>query len=154
MDKQGIEMEMTSNKNRGWLSRNRKTTTIVLVVAGLVMAGCVATRGGKMNTEFKNLKVLPNDISSKELSRIMVDDFSDGIGASCKFCHAEDKITLKLDYASDQNPMKEAARSMMKMTLNLNSHFFHVKQPRINDSVLVVTCTTCHRGNPYPYPAE
>jgi len=147
-------MEKLSNRNRGWLYTNRKTAVAVLIIAGIVMGGCVATRTGKKNEEFKNLKLLPKDISSKELSRIMVDDFSDGIGASCNFCHAEDKNSHKPDYVSDANPMKEAARSMMKMTLNINRQFIHVKQPRISDSVLVVTCTTCHRGNPYPYPAE
>lgn len=147
-------MQELSNRTKWWISRNRKTAVTITLFAGLVMAGCVATRAGEKKGEFVNLKVLPKDISSKELSRIMVDDFSDGIGASCKFCHAEDKNTLKLDYASDENPMKEAARSMMKMTLNINRQYFHVKQPRINDSVLVVTCTSCHRGNPFPYPAE
>jgi hypothetical protein len=154
MIRQETKMKNLSNRNNSWLSRNRKTTVTVLLFAGLVMAGCVATRAGKKKEEFINLKVLPKDISSKELSRIMVDDFSDGIGATCGFCHAEDKNTHKLDYASDENPLKEAARSMMKMTLNINRQFFHVKQPLVGDSVLVVTCTTCHRGNPFPYPAE
>ena len=147
-------MQKLSNQKNGWLSRNRKAAVTILLFAGLVMAGCVATRAGKKKEEFVNLKVLPKDISSKELSRIMVDDFSDGIGASCGFCHAEDKNTHKLDYASDENPLKEAARSMMTMTLKINRQFFHVKQPLIGDSVLVVTCTSCHRGNPFPYPAE
>jgi hypothetical protein len=147
-------MEKRSNLRNGWLSKNRKAVVIILLFAGLVMAGCVATRANKKKGEFLNLEVLPKDISSKALSRIMVDDFSDGIGASCGFCHAENKNTHKLDYASDENPLKEAARSMMKMTLKINKQFFHVKQPLIGDSVLVVTCISCHRGNPFPYPAE
>jgi hypothetical protein len=147
-------MDELFNRKKGWLFRNQKTIVTVILFATLVMAGCVATRVGKKKEEFINLKVLPKDISSKELSRIMVDDFSDGIGASCGFCHAEDKNSHKPDYASDENPLKEAARSMMKMTLNINRQFFHVKQPLIGDSVLVVTCTTCHRANPFPYPAE
>jgi hypothetical protein len=147
-------MDELFNRKKGWLFRNQKTIVTVILFATLVMAGCVATRVGTKKEEFINLKVLPKDISSKELSRIMVDDFSDGIGASCGFCHAEDKNSHKPDYASDENPLKEAARSMMKMTLNINRQFFHVKQPLIGDSVLVVTCTTCHRGNPFPSPAE
>jgi hypothetical protein len=154
MDKEELVMQKPSNNNKGWLSRNRKTATTVFLFTALIMAGCVATRAGKKKEEFVNLKVLPINISSKQLSRIMVDDFSDGIGASCGFCHSEDKNTHKLNYSSDENPLKEAARSMMKMTLKINRQFFHVKQPMIGDSVLVVTCTTCHRGNPFPYPAE
>jgi hypothetical protein len=154
MDEKEPIIQKPSNQHKAWFSRNHKTTTILLLFAVLIIGGCVATRAGKKKDEFVNLKVLPKDISSKELSRIMVDDFSDGIGASCGFCHSEDKNTHKLDYASDENPLKEAARSMMKMTLNINRQFFHVKQPLIGDSVLVVTCTTCHRGNPFPYPAE
>jgi hypothetical protein len=154
MDEKEPVIQKPSNQHKTWFSRNRKTATVVLLFAVLIIGGCVASRAGKKKEEFVNLKVLPKDISSKELSRIMVDDFSDGIGASCGFCHSEDKNTHKLDYASDENPLKEAARSMMKMTLNINRQFFHVKQPLIGDSVLVVTCTTCHRGNPFPYPAE
>jgi hypothetical protein len=100
--------------------------------------------------EFHNLKVLPANISSKDLSRIMVDDFTDGLGVSCNFCHAEDKDTHRLDYASDAKPEKEMARFMMRMTMKINKQYFKLKHPVLTDGTLVVTCNTCHNGQPHP----
>lgn len=104
--------------------------------------------------EYKNLKVLPKDISTKDLSRIMIDDFEDGLGVSCGFCHAEEKDSHKLDYASDEKPEKEIARLMMKMTLDVNEKYFQVTHPLIGDSTLSITCVTCHRGQPRPGDTE
>jgi len=100
------------------------------------------------------LKVLPKDISTKDLSRIMIDDFEDGLGVSCGFCHAEEKDSHKLDYASDEKPEKEIARLMMKMTLDVNEKYFQTTHPMIGDSTLSITCITCHRGQPRPGDTE
>ncbi len=100
--------------------------------------------------EFKNLKVLPKNISSKDLSKIMVDDFSDGLGVACGFCHAENKDTHKPDYASDEKPEKSIAREMMRMTMKINKRFFKIGRPVIGSSSLAVTCSTCHRGAAFP----
>lgn len=104
----------------------------------------------KKDEPFKNLQVLPKDISSKDLSHIMVDDFSDGLGMSCKNCHAKEKDSEKLDYASDAKPEKQIARAMMQMTLKINKDFFNIEQPAIGTSVLAVSCETCHKGQPHP----
>jgi Photosynthetic reaction centre cytochrome C subunit len=100
--------------------------------------------------EFKNLKVLPKNISSKDLSRIMIDDFEDGLGVSCGFCHAEEKDSHRLDYASDAKPEKKIARLMMQMTMGINKKYFNLKHPLIGDSTLVIGCSTCHKGQPHP----
>ena len=130
---------------------SRKCGVIITMVI-VVIAGTAAVPSPP--NEYKNLKVLPKDISTKDLSRIMIDDFEDGLGVSCGFCHAEEKDSHKLDYASDEKPEKEIARLMMKMTLDINEKYFMVTHPMIGDSVLSVTCTTCHKGQPRPGDTE
>jgi hypothetical protein len=100
--------------------------------------------------EYKNLRVLPKNISKKELSRIMVDEFQDDLGISCNFCHAENKDTHKPDYASDEKPEKEITRYMMRMEIGVNRKYFKLGHPMIGDSALVITCATCHHGKPHP----
>jgi hypothetical protein len=121
----------------------------VIMALGIVVIAGIAAVPAPAN-EYKNLKVLPKDISTKDLSRIMIDDFEDGLGVSCGFCHAEEKDSHKLDYASDEKPEKEIARLMMKMTLDVNEKYFQVTHPLIGDSTLSITCVTCHKGQPRP----
>jgi hypothetical protein len=128
---------------------NRKLL-IITSLAGVVSLCVAATGRTTGDNHFTNLRVLPKNISSKELSAIMVDEFNDGLGVGCNFCHAEEKDSHRLDYASDEKPEKEMARSMMRMTMRINKRFFRQKHPVIGDSLQVVTCTTCHRGEPRP----
>jgi hypothetical protein len=122
-----------------------KKTTIVLV-----LIACVGLSAAKTSTQFQNLKVLPKDISSKDLQGIMADDFEDGLGVSCGFCHASAAGGHGLDFASDAKPEKEIARRMMRMTLDLNKKYFKVRKPRIGSNTLTITCATCHKGEPFP----
>jgi len=121
------------------------------VLGLIILLGSVAIAWTKTEDDsFSNLKVLPKDISHKELSRIMVDEFSDGLGVSCYFCHAENKATHKPDYASDEKPEKQIARKMMRMMLSINKKYFQVKHPRIGDELTAVNCSTCHNGQAHP----
>jgi len=125
----------------------------VIAALGIVVIAGIAAVPAPAN-EYKNLKVLPKDISTKDLSRIMIDDFEDGLGVSCGFCHAEENDSHKLDYASDEKPEKEIASLMMKMTLDVNEKYFQTTHPMIGDSTLSITCITCHRGQPRPGDTE
>lgn len=102
------------------------------------------------NTQFKNLKVLPKDISEEELKAVM-HNFNDALGVKCSFCHASGS-NGKLDFASDGKKYKEVAREMMKMTMGINKKYFKTKNPREFE----VTCYTCHNGNDHPskYPTQ
>lgn len=60
---------------------------ILVVLTGLVAMSSTVFRTGE--GEFKNLQVLPKNISQKDLQEIMADDFEDGLGVACNFCHAE-----------------------------------------------------------------
>jgi hypothetical protein len=122
------------------------TTTLLILV---VVLGSATSRQEKPKDQYKNLKVLPRDISSKDLQGIMTDDFEDGLGVSCGFCHASAGSGHGLDFASDAKPEKEIARKMMRMTIGLNKKYFSVKRPRLGGG-LAVTCVTCHKGQAFP----
>jgi hypothetical protein len=121
----------------------------IIIVVGLIATVmlCAAKTGMR---PFGNLKVLPKDISSKDLQGIMADDFEDGLGVSCGFCHASAAGGHGLDFVSDAKPEKEIARRMMRMTLDLNKKYFNVRKPLIGSNTLTINCATCHKGEPFP----
>ena len=123
---------------------------LCVIVIAIVTTMICSVGVASSKSEYKNLKVLPRGISSKALSKIMVDEFSDALGVACGFCHAQAKDSLSIDYASDAKPEKEMARMMMRMTLRVNKQFFQLKHPSLGDGPLVVTCNTCHNGKPHP----
>jgi hypothetical protein len=141
----------------------RKRQLILLgLLAGAVILGSAAAGPER---RYKNLKVLPRHISSKELQGIMTDDFEDGLGVSCGFCHAPAAGGHGLDFVSDAKPEKEIARAMMRMTLGLNKKYFKLKRPMFGTPTpgastsgtpmpgaqgLTITCATCHKGQPFP----
>ena len=140
--------------NKRFVAGKKKKFFMAGLFAAIVMIGGSALGRDKNEEHFLNLKVLPKNISSKLLNQIMVDEFSDGLGVSCMFCHAENKNSHKVDYASDDNPQKNLARKMMKMTLKINKQFFGVRRPLIGDSIMVVQCISCHHGTAFPYPPQ
>ena len=99
-----------------------------------------------LNPGWKNLKVLPQDISEEELKGVMR-NFNTSLGVKCRFCHASNQEG-KMDFASDANNKKEIARSMMNMTNNLNKEYFDVDVTK--DQLQKVTCFTCHQGKQEP----
>jgi hypothetical protein len=128
----------------------RKILMISGLLACVVISSVAATTSPKKEVKYINLKVLPKDISSKDLQEIMTDEFEDGLGVTCGFCHADAKDGHGLDFASDAKPEKEIARAMMRMTLGINKKYFKVKHPNIGSNALTVTCTTCHKGEAFP----
>jgi len=125
----------------------RKIITILTLTA-LVIGGVAAIESPK--GKYKNLKILPKDISEQKLDSIM-ESYTKALGISCSFCHAEVKnFPDSLDYASDANTMKENAREMMRMTILINKTYFHFDKNEKPEYLKVVNCKTCHRGEPYP----
>jgi Photosynthetic reaction centre cytochrome C subunit len=125
-----------------------KKILAALALTLMVAAGVAAvSRPGKKH---KNLKILPQDISAQKLDSIM-ESYVKALGVTCKFCHTEIKdFPDSLDYVVDDNPMKENAREMMRMTIDINkTHFYFDKNER-PEYLKVVNCKTCHRGEPYP----
>jgi len=128
---------------------NRK----ILIIAALsvpVTIVAATTTSTPPDEQYTNLKVLPKNIAPKDLKKIMINDFEDGLGVGCNFCHAEGKEVGELDFASDAKPEKNIAREMMRMTLGINKKYLKIKHPMIGAEGLVVTCNTCHNGVPFP----
>ena len=133
-----------------------KRKLIVMAAMSAVVVSAVAFTAPPADDHgFKNLKILPKDISHEKLGKIM-HGFNDALGVKCNFCHAPSKDTAQHhpDFASDDKPEKNIAREMMKMTVKINKKFFEAKHPAIGDSTLSVSCGTCHHGSPHPESRE
>jgi cytochrome c553 len=128
---------------------NRKLFVIAMLVA-TVSITAAATINQPEPIHYENLKVLPKDISPHDLQSIMADDFEDGLGVTCGFCHANAKDGHGLDFVSDAKPEKEITRQMMRMTIGINKKYFKLKHPKIGNEALVVSCSTCHKGQAFP----
>ncbi|MEY4374320.1 MAG: hypothetical protein RL760_486 [Candidatus Eisenbacteria bacterium] len=108
----------------------------------LVLLQAVAVFAQGQQEGPKNLKVLPKDISRRELTAIM-NKFEDATGLDCGDCHAQSKTSPgRLDFASDDKPEKETARKMMKMVASINEQ---VGAMGLKDAAKV-ECMTCHHG--------
>ena len=97
--------------------------------------------------KFKNLKVLPKNISKEALDKVM-EDFEKALKVDCNYCHVKKAGTDDFEWASDKKPEKEMARHMMIMTNDINKKYFNFDNKQ--SSIQAVTCITCHRGNPRP----
>ena len=98
----------------------------------------------------RNLKVLPKDISDEKLDSIMK-TYTVALGVECKFCHKPyNNFPDSLDYVSDKEPMKENARAMMKMVIDINSRYFYFDSTQRPEYLHTITCKNCHRGQPLP----
>jgi hypothetical protein len=99
-----------------------------------------------------NLKLLPKDISSEDLMKIMF-GFSKQLGVKCTFCHVEDAATKHPNFASDQKPEKNTARTMMLMTGEINTKYLaQIHDPDATPNQKTVSCGTCHQGHSMPVP--
>ncbi len=124
----------------------------VLAVAILVTLGASSNSSITIKSNpdegFTNLKVLPKNISDKQLDSVM-GNFSISLGVRCNFCHARKADSTKrgLDFASDNKDEKNIARNMYKMTAYLNANYFNWNNSTRPDTIHYVVCYTCHRGN-------
>lgn len=102
--------------------------------AAPAQAGKAATPTPGGAGPWKDLQVLPKNISKDELKKTMK-SMSRDLGVDCSFCHEEP------DMVKDTNK-KKLAREMMQMTSDINK-----KYPA---TMKKVTCFTCHRGKEEP----
>jgi hypothetical protein len=127
-----------------------KKSLVILLVSLFIVLGIAATKPPEEH-KFKNLKVLPKDISPEQLDKVM-DKFKEALGVHCTFCHAPSKDTTNHhpDFASDDKPEKNIARKMMKMSAKINKKFFSYNKNDKGETVPAVECMTCHHGKPHP----
>ena len=119
-----------------------------LVLASLAILGVSATK--QRDPIYKNLQILPKDISEKDMDSIML-SYTKALGMGCGFCHNPvEGFEDSLDYVTDKNEMKENARNMMRMTIDINSKYFYFDKKVKPVYLRTVHCLTCHRGEAYP----
>lgn len=131
---------------------HKKTLIVTCLLAVIVFITATAMRTPQQQEEqgFKNLKVLPKNITHDEMEKVM-HDWSNSLGQRCGFCHARDAQTNKTDFASDAKPEKLMARKMMTMTAKINKKYFKAdKDDKDHSMMAAVSCYTCHNGKAQP----
>jgi hypothetical protein len=103
--------------------------TIVIAIPLFAQPPAGEKKGGAQ--PHKNLKILTD-----EEVRPMMGAFTAALGVKCTECHVQG------DFASDANPKKDIARTMIGMVREDNSKFLAGKTQ--------LTCFTCHRGEAMP----
>lgn len=142
------------------LTNPKKITVMLLLLSGVIIS-VAATKPTpskiqitKVQTTdtgfFKNLQVLPKDISKDSLDRIM-HGFTAALGVRCNFCHV---FNGKPDFASDDKEEKGIARYMIKMAAGINATYFNFEKSDRPDTITVIKCVTCHHGSAHPGDVE
>src|ERR1700749_2691768 len=91
---------------------NKKIVATVGLLSIVVLGAMTSMTPKKPQDEgFKNLKVLPKNISGDNLHKVM-EEWEHSLGVHCNFCHVRNEETKKMDWASDAKPEKEMARDM------------------------------------------
>jgi len=130
----------------------RKFVVTIGLMASVVFISTTAMRGEKPAEEkkFKNLKVLPKNITEKQLDAVM-DEWGAALGVRCNFCHARNEETRKMDFALDTKPEKNMARQMYRMTEAINKKYFKAEKDSVGRVMEIgINCNACHKGGAHP----
>jgi hypothetical protein len=130
-----------------WLSKRGVAALLFAMLPGVAEVRAQERAGGAPPLTPKNLQVLAQDV---RIQRVM-QTFAAGLGVQCAYCHVAN------DFASDDNPKKEIARTMLRMLKQINLRFPDAGNDFVNSKYLpfpegkqYVTCYTCHRGSATP----
>ena len=104
--------------------------------------------------KLQNLKVFPKDIPVRALLDTM-GSFTRALGVRCTYCHVgeEGQPLSTFDFASDEKPTKNKARTMLRMVGAINGEYLTKLENRRTPTVNVA-CMTCHRGVAVPRPIQ
>ena len=135
--------------------RSRGIVMLTLAAAAVAFPGHAA---GQDANGFTNLHVLSPDIPRRALFDVMLEN-GEGLGLprraneGCLFCHtgSMDIPSDEWDWASDANPRKATARSMMAMVAEINDGYLANIERTTEQRV---TCYTCHAGRTNPLPLD
>ena len=119
----------------------------IAVAAGCLLApAAVVSVDAQIPQTFKNLKVLPHDVTRPALL-LQMREISGALGVRCGHCHAGgNPETLEgVDFASDTLETKRVARVMMRMVREINSTLLP-QTGRDTTRIARVACVTCHHG--------
>jgi photosynthetic reaction center cytochrome c subunit len=131
--------ERTDNFMGGALIFRRITKLFVLLLAiSPVLAAQQQSQAPAQprtaEQQFKNIKVLQGIPADQVVIGMHV--IEESLGVNCEYCHVAN------DFPKDNKELKETARKMIRMVMDLNKNSFSGNQ--------TVTCYTCHRGSPKP----
>lgn len=131
-------------------AKSARCLFVVLAVAGLTEA-----QGFRWPEEPENLKALPASVKGRELGAVMR-GFTRALGVRCQYCHAtkagselDPRDLMTFDFASDENPRKNKARTMLRMVGAINDDHLSKLGVAASDRVRV-ECVTCHHGQNRP----
>jgi len=131
---------------------NKKILLITIFSAAIVAGQSFAQKHDDDDEKPKNLKVLPKNITGRELHNIMR-GYSMSLGVRCNFCHVAEKVEgqekPKYDFASDNKQEKKIAREMMRMTTAINENYLG-KMIGGDHELEKISCVTCHMGHKTP----
>jgi hypothetical protein len=125
-----------------------------LVILVVVTLSSSAASSFAQNTfppaSFKNLQVLAKDAPARLVIGTMK-GFANNLGVRCQFCHVgKEGLPLEeFDFVSDAIAQKKTARTMMRLTDDINKTL-DAAMPRAAGAEARVTCITCHRGKSTP----
>jgi hypothetical protein len=123
-----------------------------LVISAIVCVVAVSCAVANVQGEqlYKNLRILPKDITKPQLDSVMK-HFTTSLNVKCNFCHVRTEDGKEWNFPADDNKHKLVARDMMRMTNELNKNYFDLTGAKGNLSTpLMVTCYTCHNGMKEP----
>ena len=127
-----------------------KKILVTLCLSSVVAIVALTSMKAEEEHKFKNLKVLPKNITDKQLDNVM-DEWAHSLGVHCNFCHVRNEAEKKMDFANDAKPEKEMARKMYKMMNKINQKYFEAKKDSLGMVMKSgVNCYTCHRGESHP----
>lgn len=127
-----------------------KKILVTLCLSSVIAVVALTSMKPEEEHKFKNLKVLPKNITDKQLDHVM-DEWAHSLGVHCNFCHVRIEAEKKMDFASDAKPEKEMARHMYKMMNKINQKYFEAKKDSLGMVMTSgVNCYTCHRGESHP----
>lgn len=116
------------------------------IIVLLLLLGSTVSSSAQNSPE--NLKVFPADMSREAITQEMR-HFAFALNVRCTHCHVRRENGNGMDFASDSNPKKEIARSMIQMVQTINEELL-ATLPERGDPPVLVTCKTCHRGTVKP----
>jgi len=139
--------------------------TFTLVFLLVLILGCTSSTTqpsptpAAKSSEFKNLQVLPQDITRDQLLATMR-GFTRGLGVRCNHCHVvtATEPEEKLDFPADTKEEKRVARVMYQMAKEINGTWLqrveaaegHAETTEAPAGPPRVSCWTCHRGKTEP----
>jgi polyisoprenoid-binding protein YceI len=123
------------------------------LLAVLVLGLGATFASAQVPEKFKNLEVLPKDISRKDLVQTMR-GWASALDVRCGHCHVGgNPDTLEgVDFASDEKWEKRTARAMLRMVRAVESGYLQPLESRPlapgaqAEPEVTLTCATCHHG--------